>query len=90
MVPEKKTVLKLEATYMWKIATWNHMMNQGKETESQMYVQKRINKRKKDEKEKESDGKVKKKKALEKERKQGKEQAGETERGKDCEIIFFL
>ena len=61
MVPEKKAVVKNEAMYMWKIATWNHMMNQVKERLKVRCMFRRINERKKDEKEEESDGKAKKK-----------------------------
>ena len=61
MVPEKKTVLKNEAMYMWKIAIWNHMMSQVKERLKVRCTFRRINERKKDKKDEESDGKAKNK-----------------------------
>ena len=60
--------------YMWEIAAWNHMKNQVKERLKVRRRFRRINERKKEEKEEN----------------RGKEQAGETRRGKDCEIFFFL
>lgn len=90
MVPEKKTVLKLEAMYMWKIATCNHMMNQGKERLKVRCMFRRINKRKKDEKEKESDGKVKKKRRS---RRKKTEERNRLERLREENIVksfFFL
>ena len=91
MVPEKKTVLKNEAMYMWKIAIWNHMMSQVKERLKVRCTFRRINERKKDKKDEESDGKAKNKRHS---RRKKTEERSRLERLREEKIVksffFFL